>query len=1072
MEKDVIIFSEGRTSIERNVLSDIRGLRKVHIPSSVQTIDTSAFSGIKTLEEITVDENNANYVSVDGILYSKDMKKLINVPPAKELVSFVIPESVEEIESYAFEDCVSLEHCIISSNVKRIGGYSFYRCAGLKEIEIPNNLEFLEDSTFTDCNRLTKVELPEGLKIIGKFVFSNCRSLSIINIPESVVQIGSGAFMKCDSIETIKLPEAIEMLEGGIFGVFQECNSLQDITIPARGELFTEGLFRGCRSLKNITLPEDMTEIKDGTFEDCKSIEQIELPHNIKKIGRNAFCGCAALKSIVIPENVEVIGERAFSYSGLEQIYIPDNVKAIGYGAFEYSKNLKNVRLSGNVEKIDYQTFHECSLLEEISNFNNVREIGRFAFGNCSSMTGIELSESTVKLGEAPFAGCNNLKFIIAPGLTPSNFDTFTKPQALMGFLKNKEKYSDSMAQEYYNYFVRYYKNTLPLIVENDIAEIIDLWIEKNKITDANYDEVYSFVCLKNAERCKVALEKWANKSNDQEAASDTNKDKRAIEIKAEEYCKSHDLHEEATKGVIGSVHYADNPKEKCSQLVLITILNEYIDEFYKVSKLVSGEISTRRDIDSNKKLFKSEIADSIAAELNKDELTGILKKLVGKASYRPYIIAYARYATDDQIKEYIADIKAHKRGNLKSKYKAENMMRALYISDMPSAFEFIEKQGDLTRYAEMRGKTVDECRLARDMLKNTAMVPDLGMNENNVHTIKAGNKTFDAFIGSNLKLVLKDDTGKVIKSIPKKDIKESDQKKAQKEFADLKKTVDGFVKDRKEELLKYYLRDKAMNGELWAKSYMKDPVLREISKTVIWCDEDNNKFILTEKGLLNADDKIYEPRGDIKPAHVLNMTANEIDNWQKYLNAHQTSLLIPQVWESIAAYTDRSLRTRYEGLKLTNKERNAVKSELKSRGIEVRSGDNRGEYDYRNGTYIYSDTNDMFFGTGMSITYQIDQDTKDITFGGNLKAKKGTSKYEINTILSVLDKYALKLLIEHDNAESINNGILDQFTPAQLLEFIDYAAEKGSVNCSSMLQEYKHNKYPEYDAFYEFVID
>jgi hypothetical protein len=113
MEKDVIIFSEGRTSIERNVLSDIRGLRKVHIPSSVQTIDTSAFSGIKTLEEITVDENNANYVSVDGILYSKDMKKLINVPPAKELVSFVIPESVEEIESYAFEDCVSLEHCII-----------------------------------------------------------------------------------------------------------------------------------------------------------------------------------------------------------------------------------------------------------------------------------------------------------------------------------------------------------------------------------------------------------------------------------------------------------------------------------------------------------------------------------------------------------------------------------------------------------------------------------------------------------------------------------------------------------------------------------------------------------------------------------------------------------------------------------------------------------------------------------------------------------------------------------------------------------------------------------------------
>lgn len=69
------------------------------IPATITDIYGKAFYGsyISTLE---VARGNADFVSDDGILYSKNMHKICCFPPKKTFGSYVLPESVTEIGAY------------------------------------------------------------------------------------------------------------------------------------------------------------------------------------------------------------------------------------------------------------------------------------------------------------------------------------------------------------------------------------------------------------------------------------------------------------------------------------------------------------------------------------------------------------------------------------------------------------------------------------------------------------------------------------------------------------------------------------------------------------------------------------------------------------------------------------------------------------------------------------------------------------------------------------------------------------------------------------------------------------
>jgi hypothetical protein len=85
----------------------VTDLRKIRIPARVQTIGTIAFSICRNLTEIQVDPANPNYTSIDGVLYSKDLRTLIQCPAGKTGI-ITVPESVTAIGQNAFSNCAHI----------------------------------------------------------------------------------------------------------------------------------------------------------------------------------------------------------------------------------------------------------------------------------------------------------------------------------------------------------------------------------------------------------------------------------------------------------------------------------------------------------------------------------------------------------------------------------------------------------------------------------------------------------------------------------------------------------------------------------------------------------------------------------------------------------------------------------------------------------------------------------------------------------------------------------------------------------------------------------------------------
>ena len=164
------------------------------------SIGDRAFYDCTSLTSIKVDENNANYKSIDGNLYSKDGKTLIQYAIGKTATSFDIPNSVISIGDDAFSFCTSLTSVVIPNSVTSIGNYAFAWCESLTSIVIPNSVISIGDSAFRDCYSLTSIIIPNSVTSISEYAFYNCDSLTSIVIPNSVTSIGEYAFRDCTSL--------------------------------------------------------------------------------------------------------------------------------------------------------------------------------------------------------------------------------------------------------------------------------------------------------------------------------------------------------------------------------------------------------------------------------------------------------------------------------------------------------------------------------------------------------------------------------------------------------------------------------------------------------------------------------------------------------------------------------------------------------------------------------------------------------------------------------------------------------------------------------------------------------
>lgn len=168
-----IVLSSKVKSIGYQGFRKCTGITEIEIPEGVESLGISdwlggfetddpdefdfssipsVFDECTSLERIVVTEENSQYCSIDGVLFSKDRSQILCFPSGRKQKEYSIPEGVTIIGSGAFSDCTQLQHIEIPTSVKCINNWAFNNCTGLTQIIIPSSLDKESQTAFWGCD--------------------------------------------------------------------------------------------------------------------------------------------------------------------------------------------------------------------------------------------------------------------------------------------------------------------------------------------------------------------------------------------------------------------------------------------------------------------------------------------------------------------------------------------------------------------------------------------------------------------------------------------------------------------------------------------------------------------------------------------------------------------------------------------------------------------------------------------------------------------------------------------------------------------------------------------------------
>ncbi len=363
-----INLPEGITSIDYCAFMNCTSLTEIVLPSTLTTIGTNAFYNCRLvsgtlnipasvttigvgalalvgLNKITVDEGSQHFTAVDGILYSKDMTRLVVYPLAKASENFVVPESVEVIEERAFYQSANIQGTLtLSSKLTTIGDAAFFYCQQLTDtLNIPASVTSIGETAFSYC-RFTEFVVDENntAYVSDSGVLYNTAKTILLQyprgktgasfvIPSTVTRIYGHAFASCSNLTSVTLPSNLQTL--GNF-VFLNCTNLTgDVVIPSTVTSMGWAPFSNTK-ITSFSINNAYFTAVDGVLYNAAKTTLLQypcgstgttfaVPDGVTAISNNAFYNAANLTSITISSSVSSISDSAFNgCDNLATVYI------------------------------------------------------------------------------------------------------------------------------------------------------------------------------------------------------------------------------------------------------------------------------------------------------------------------------------------------------------------------------------------------------------------------------------------------------------------------------------------------------------------------------------------------------------------------------------------------------------------------------------------------------------------------------------------------------------------------------------------------------------------------------
>ena len=1021
----------------------------------------------------------------------------------------IIPYGVTSIGKYAFSECSSLSSVTIPDSVTSIEAYAFFQCSSLKSVTISDSVTSIDDSAFSKCCGLAdksgmiifrrilygycgddkNVVIPDGVTSIGAYAFSGCSSLSSVTIPDSVTSIGAYAFSGCSSLSSVTIPDSVTSIEEG---AFNNCDGLAD---KSGMIIFRRILYGYCGDDKNVVIPDGVTTIGAYAFYGRRSLSSVTIPDSVTTIGAYAFDWCSSLKSITIPDSVKSIEKGAFHWcSGLDSVTIPDGVTSIGENAFCGCSSMSSVTIPDGVTSIGDEAFSGCHELTSIGIPETVTTIGREAFHGCDGFTSVIIPDAVIKLEWNAFQYCEKLQTISLPerlaeildyhkvsnvnlgvvlrGSEKSTFLAYvakthsdtrillrdggwneydlelindgpkfkykiaTRLLGMLGRLEEGREMTEEKRQMFIELLKKNAKKLVPIAEALKCPDIIRTAFAQGVITSQNQKAIQKMLAGSHVTQIAALsqmqiesqtqeelCQKVQSKSAEPESALEREYSQKWKEIKGDKIFRDMKM-----SGVgIPEVKLKDGKKAP-------EVLFRYILASYGALFKTDCQIIPEADEAANLLSYDSLCS---AMEVISDNINGLL--------YPSLLPVLCRFANARQIKQLVDSW--NEWGNwgrygAKGRYVQDILNRAMLLSERREAVVWLEKKNCLKNYARIRGMKLNEVYVK--------YLFDFGFDEQGLRRFDIGTTVIEARLTEDLSLELINTiNGKVVKQIPKKNVDPDVQKRVANELDDMRRNLKKALKIVRDLLYSTFLDNGSIPAENWCSSYLHNPFLRSIAKLLVW-EQDGHRFIVSGQNLVDVHENPYViSKNPIFIAHPMEMRAEDVEAWQKYLTHHGLKQPFDQMWEPCynpkEICPDRYCNCEIPPQYLKNQER---------RGISISWYSSQ----YEESTYLTI----KGFSVEVPNTYQ---DKVKIL---SLVPKKWNR--QANMIIAFLDRITIYDRIRQDDSSVMKQ--ISRFTLAQIMEFIKIATENNCTNVTALLLDYKNRVFADYSPMEEFSLD
>ncbi len=370
-----VAYSEGRY---RSSVASFASIVAPYAPESTLNVTSdgvlTSYSGTAT--SFTVPEK------VDGVTVKSIGK---NTFENSDITEIILPETVTEIQDYAFNGCSKLK-TIYAKNATNIGEYAFNDCIMLKNLFLLSEIESIGKYAFANSgsnqNLITGSTFRLSLKKLNDIpegAFSNS-SVSEIELG-NISSIGTNAFAGCNQLVFVHIDDLFNMPRN----CFKGCKSLTDVEIHGLTYI-PASAFYNCENLVVASFP-DATDVSSYAFENCVSLVEVNLPL-AEMIYSNSFKDCDKLSELHLPSMKEF---ESAAYkpdasapqlpNNLESFFAPSMTKTVP-DMFRSSPNIKYIRLNSATD-IAENTFSGCHNIYSL-NIEGIEKINKNTFNDCT----------------------------------------------------------------------------------------------------------------------------------------------------------------------------------------------------------------------------------------------------------------------------------------------------------------------------------------------------------------------------------------------------------------------------------------------------------------------------------------------------------------------------------------------------------------------------------------------------------------------------------------------------------------------------------------------------------------